>query len=67
MQIDIAINISCMPGCCSPRGRGNEGEVLAYSEKTLQSVNSDKVVHKHSIDDSTANIHSPPVEFKPRL
>ena len=44
----MAINI--IHGHCSPRGGRNQGEVLACSEKgTLQSVNSDMVVHKQSI------------------
>jgi hypothetical protein len=40
-----------MHGHCSPRSGGNQGEVLVCSEKTgtLQSVNSDRIVHQQSI------------------
>ena len=50
IEIDIAINMSCMV-ICSPRWGGNQGEVVACIEKTgtLQSVNNDRVVHEQSI------------------
>ena len=51
MQIDIAISddISCMD--IAHLGEGNQGEVLVCGEETgtLQSVNSDKILHKQSI------------------
>ena len=51
MQIDMAIShgISCMD--IAHLGGGNQGEVLVCDERTgtLQSVNSDRIVHKQSI------------------
>ena len=46
MQIDIAINILCMDIAHLEGGR-SQGKVLVCS-RALQSVNSDRVVHKQS-------------------